>query len=170
MRKFARQSNRRVSMINTMKVTIGNTQSLALAGTTATRVEHSIRLFTQVDWVFVTDSRSNWLLNAIVTEVPLNECRKRYEGIQMIDETQLCAHDIINRSDACQGDSGSSLQVKHFDDFHIVGVTSFGVGCGSDIPAVYTRVSRFVHWISQIVWPWKESEKLWNFRRIPSKH
>ena len=48
----------------------------------------------------------------------------------------------LQGKDTCQGDSGGPLVC---DDF-LVGVTSFGKGCG-DYPGVYTRVSAFYEWI-----------------------
>jgi secreted trypsin-like serine protease len=54
------------------------------------------------------------------------------------------------------GDSGGPLQIK--DSFNgekfytVVGVTSFGASCGSQIPGVYTRVSEYLQWIEDIVW------------------
>lgn len=59
-----------------------------------------------------------------------------------------------------QGDSGGPLQVQHFDYKNMylqVGITSFGKFCGDkSSPGVYTRVSKYVSWIENIVWP--ESE------------
>lgn len=56
-----------------------------------------------------------------------------------------------------QGDSGGPLQVYHQSQscmYEIVGVTSFGKGCGSvDTPGVYTRVYHYLEWIESIVWP-----------------
>lgn len=75
------------------------------------------------------------------------------------------------------GDSGGPIQYRklfnHENIFYIVGVTSFGASCGSDIPGVYTRVNNFLitefnyiliscfilkvseylDWIEKVVWP-----------------
>lgn len=57
------------------------------------------------------------------------------------------------------GDSGGPIQFKiqfeNEDVYYIVGVTSFGAACASEIPGVYTRVSEFLDWIEPIVWPGK---------------
>lgn len=37
--------------------------------------------------------------------------------------------------------------------YHIVGITSFGAICGSGLPSVYTRVSHYLDWIEENVWP-----------------
>lgn len=55
-----------------------------------------------------------------------------------------------------QGDSGGPLQITTSSNeciFHIIGITSFGKGCGgANAPGVYTRVSSFVDWIESIIW------------------
>lgn len=82
---------------------------------------------------------------------------------QGIIEDQLCAGDYDHGGrDTCQGDSGGPLQVmdERVDCIHsfplhtVVGVTSFGRDCGRKwAPGVYTRVSKYIDWIEQIVWP-----------------
>jgi secreted trypsin-like serine protease len=37
--------------------------------------------------------------------------------------------------------------------YTVVGVTSFGASCGSNIPGVYTRVDKYLEWIESKVWP-----------------
>ncbi|XP_043270932.1 serine protease 33-like [Venturia canescens] len=61
------------------------------------------------------------------------------------------------RKDTCYGDSGGPLQIHHPTHpclYEIIGVTSFGTGCAfADSPGVYTRVSHYLDWIENIVWP-----------------
>lgn len=55
-----------------------------------------------------------------------------------------------------QGDSGGPLQTltRHSKCmYELVGITSFGKLCGTGLPAIYTRVSYYVDWIEDIVWP-----------------
>lgn len=56
-----------------------------------------------------------------------------------------------------QGDSGSPLQkvlMKPYCMYSIVGVTSFGKFCAfKSMPAMYTKVSFYLDWIENIVWP-----------------
>ncbi|XP_052891079.1 uncharacterized protein LOC128299224 [Anopheles moucheti] len=70
--------------------------------------------------------------------------------------THLCAGYLAGGRDACTGDSGGPLQISTNDEAcvaQIIGVTSFGIGCGSQSPGIYTRVSEYVSWIESIVWP-----------------
>lgn len=68
-------------------------------------------------------------------------------------DSQLCAGSLYEKKDTCRGDSGGPLQIRHeaIDCmYRIVGVTSFGKGCGNiGIPGVYTRVSHFIDWIEE---------------------
>lgn len=51
------------------------------------------------------------------------------------------------------GDSGGPMQI--FEDSPlatVVGITSFGKGCPSALPGVYTRVASFLDWIEDKVW------------------
>ncbi|XP_053661011.1 anionic trypsin-2-like [Anopheles marshallii] len=71
-------------------------------------------------------------------------------------DTNLCAGYLAGGRDTCSGDSGGPLQITTNDEAcvaHVIGVTSYGVACGSSIPAIYTRVSKYVSWIESIVWP-----------------
>ena len=64
-----------------------------------------------------------------------------------IAETEICAMRQGSRKDSCQGDSGGPLVVPSGDGFVQVGVVSWGRGCGSTTPGVYSRVAAFSDWI-----------------------
>lgn len=69
---------------------------------------------------------------------------------------QYCAYDPEGKKDSCEGDSGGPLQYYPRGEKEIssiVGVVSFGIVCGSTLPAVYTRVAHYINWIEPIVWP-----------------
>ncbi|XP_020281820.1 serine protease snake-like isoform X2 [Pseudomyrmex gracilis] len=76
-----------------------------------------------------------------------------------VTPSMICAGDPHGgwTKDSCQGDSGGPLQVIHPKNqclFQVIGITSFGQGCAiTDIPGVYTRVSHYLTWIENIVWP-----------------
>ncbi|CAO1418068.1 unnamed protein product [Diamesa hyperborea] len=98
--------------------------------------------------------RKDWLQKAEnMTEVSLNSCKERFEeAIADIVETQIC---ITNTqfADACTGDSGGPLSYKHNKLHYIAGVVSYGNSCGGNLPGIYTRVSSYIDWIEDIVWP-----------------
>jgi secreted trypsin-like serine protease len=65
-----------------------------------------------------------------------------FDGVQLLDpSTMLCAG--RTGRDTCQGDSGGPLFVRTVTGkFTLVGITSWGVGCGAaGFPGVYTRLS-----------------------------
>ncbi|XP_046382730.1 serine protease snake-like [Ischnura elegans] len=73
-----------------------------------------------------------------------------------IDSTMLCAGILSGGKDTCQGDSGGPLMYATYRTcmYEIWGVTSFGKVCSfANSPSVYTKVSAFVEWIENIVWP-----------------
>lgn len=85
-------------------------------------------------------------------------CNRNWCGFK---EHQICAGVLAGGVDACQGDSGGPLQVKiplpvttEGGMHYVIGVASFGVDCAlPNLPGVYTRVSSFIDWIEEIVWP-----------------
>ncbi|XP_049873334.1 serine protease persephone-like [Pectinophora gossypiella] len=108
-----------------------------------------------------TDKRSSSLLKANVSAVSRERCSESYNVANYrklprgISAEQLCAGDPDGLHDTCQGDSGGPLQQLMSTDgqYRLVGITSFGRGCGSPVPGVYTRVSHYLDWIEDTVWP-----------------
>ncbi|RWS01870.1 Transmembrane protease serine 9-like protein, partial [Dinothrombium tinctorium] len=63
-----------------------------------------------------------------------------------INENLICAGG--SGSDTCQGDSGGPLFSGENNFITLIGISSYGIGCGREgIPGVYTRVSKYISWI-----------------------
>ncbi|CAF1084003.1 unnamed protein product, partial [Didymodactylos carnosus] len=61
---------------------------------------------------------------------------------------QFCAGNLTGGKDTCQGDSGGPLLLFTNNQWQLVGITSYGVGCGNvDRPGIYTRVAYYLDWI-----------------------
>lgn len=116
---------------------------------------------------FSGNERPAQLQKAHLRSIPTSECNTTFlEHNQEakltaftngINEGQLCAIDptvMTKRADSCTGDSGGPLQMFASDSKFatVVGVVSFGIGCGSRLPGVYTRVAHYVKWIESHVW------------------
>ena len=72
--------------------------------------------------------------------------------LQRIDTTMLCAGRTEGAADVCQGDSGGPLVCMEGTMPILVGVTSWGPGCGKAAnPGVYADVIHYVDYIKAIV-------------------
>ena len=71
----------------------------------------------------------------------------------LIRTTQFCAASGDETSrDACSGDSGGPFAVFEDGRWFLVGLVSFGLGCGRvQYPGVYTRIDHFIPWILDVV-------------------
>lgn len=69
-----------------------------------------------------------------------------------INEKLICAGYRDGGKDACHGDSGGPLLSKIDDQWSVIGVVSTGIGCARPLlPGLYSRVSSYAEWISQII-------------------
>ncbi|CAI5745390.1 unnamed protein product [Peronospora destructor] len=67
-----------------------------------------------------------------------------------IDNSMLCAGGELD-TDACQGDSGGPLITEQSSEDVLIGVVSWGNGCGrAGYPGVYARVSVARDWLSSV--------------------
>ncbi|CAI5691411.1 unnamed protein product [Oreochromis niloticus] len=94
-------------------------------------------------WGITENNRTSEVLMSVnVTVVDRQTCNSRdyYNHRPEITRDMICAgSDGTNVADTCQGDSGGPLLC----DGALVGVTSFGVGCGViKKPGIYSFVSR----------------------------
>lgn len=68
---------------------------------------------------------------------------------RLVTPNMLCAGDTRGLDDACKGDSGGPLVCMKEGRMTVVGLISWGDGCGKrDVPGVYTRLTRYIEWIS----------------------
>ncbi|XP_018332296.1 protein masquerade [Agrilus planipennis] len=91
-------------------------------------------------------------------EIPIvsdPECRRKVnavtEKIFILPASSFCAGGEQG-NDACQGDGGGPLVCQDDGFYELVGLVSWGFGCGrQDVPGVYVKVSSFIGWINQII-------------------
>ena len=99
-----------------------------------------------------TGQMAEVLQEAWVPHVPANICNARdsYDGA--IGSNMMCAGFPWGGVDACAGDSGGPLVWHGANGPVLVGVVSFGRGCGEAKKfGVYTRVRKYLDWIESIV-------------------
>ena len=84
-----------------------------------------------------------------MTVVARSSCRAPYQEVDpdsVINRRVICAGG--GRADACTGDSGGPLMAVRRGGWTLVGVTSYGVGCGNEkFPGVYFSVDKYTRWI-----------------------
>ncbi|PSN31833.1 hypothetical protein C0J52_20870 [Blattella germanica] len=95
---------------------------------------------------------------------PLDKCKVFLEGKDVSsilseglkDDSMICSGVLAGGKDSCDGDSGGPLQLAATSaecSAEIIGVVSFAFSseCGQkEVPAIYTRVSKYVPWIESI--------------------
>ncbi len=93
------------------------------------------------------------------------QCKDAYDsglldglfGIDIEEDSMLCAGFSEEGKDSCYGDSGGPLMILDPDnpgpgEYKQIGVVSFGKGCGvKDAYGVYTRLSHYAGWIQSII-------------------
>eukprot|EP00092_Neocalanus_flemingeri_P035176 GFUD01038280.1.p1 GENE.GFUD01038280.1~~GFUD01038280.1.p1 ORF type:complete len:1087 (+),score=284.35 GFUD01038280.1:432-3692(+) len=105
---------------------------------------------------------TNFVSQLNMASVPIidrNICKKEeVYGEDKISTGMFCAGLLEGGIDTCQGDSGgpavSFLTLPKVGEVRatLVGLTSWGYGCGrANKPGVYTKVSKYVHWVYQKV-------------------
>lgn len=78
------------------------------------------------------------------------KCMQMYQKRNFnITDQMMCAGE--EGKDACTGDGGGPLMIeKKSSRWFVVGLVSFGVGCGErNFPGVYTKVSKYLQWIKE---------------------
>ena len=80
------------------------------------------------------------------------DCSNDYKDYHIpVTESMICAgYQGVGGKDACQGDSGGPLICNSNGNPVLVGVVSWGQGCGEQqYPGVYTRVTPILDWIQE---------------------
>ncbi|XP_037382051.1 tissue-type plasminogen activator [Talpa occidentalis] len=97
---------------------------------------------------------SERLKEAHVRLYPASRCTSQHLLNKTVTNNMLCAGDTrsggdqVNLHDACQGDSGGPLVCMKDNHMVLVGIISWGLGCGQkDVPGVYTKVANYLDWI-----------------------
>ncbi|XP_054978267.1 vitamin K-dependent protein C isoform X2 [Sorex araneus] len=100
-------------------------------------------------WGYRSETKRNrtFVLNYIkIPVVPRNECIQVMHN--EVSENMLCAGILGDPRDACEGDSGGPMVVQFRGTWFLVGLVSWGEGCGRlHNYGVYTKVSRYLDWI-----------------------
>ncbi|ELK32871.1 Vitamin K-dependent protein C [Myotis davidii] len=104
-------------------------------------------------WGFRSETKRNrtFILNFIKIPVaPHDECVQVMHN--MVSENMLCAGILGDPRDACEGDSGGPMVTSFRGTWFLVGLVSWGEGCGRlHNYGIYTKVSRYLDWIHSYI-------------------
>ncbi|OCT70480.1 transmembrane protease serine 13 [Xenopus laevis] len=113
--------------------------------------------FSQSDSCFISgfgktiansDEGSQFLMQAQVQIIPTSVCNRVNVYNGAISGRMVCAGYLEGKVDSCQGDSGGPLVCQQDGIWYLVGVTSWGSGCGQpNKPGVYSNIHAFLPWI-----------------------
>ncbi|XP_036973990.1 transmembrane protease serine 13a [Acanthopagrus latus] len=88
------------------------------------------------------------LMEVTVDIIGRETCNSRAVYGGSVTRNMICAGDLNGGKDSCQGDSGGPLVCQGTSRWFLVGITSWGAGCGEvNKPGVYTKVSSVLPWI-----------------------
>jgi len=97
----------------------------------------------KVDIPLMDDFRCNAAL-----QLALNRRQQGVGNRFQLHSSEVCAGGEVGK-DACTGDGGSPLVCQaQSGRWTVVGLVTWGVGCGSDTPGVYAKVASFRDWIN----------------------
>jgi secreted trypsin-like serine protease len=100
-----------------------------------------------------TERYPDELREVTVPIIAHDTCVTAGRNYRSVNAHQVCAGDWERGGiDSCQGDSGGPLFVERNGQTEIIGVVSWGDGCGgARKPGVYTRVASYQSWIAEQV-------------------
>jgi len=90
---------------------------------------------------------SSVLMEVEMVHLSNTRCVQRYPRVN--PALQMCAGEVGDYTDTCQGDSGGPLVCEENGTWYLVGLTSYGRGCGDG--GVYTKTSGYYNWIQSVL-------------------
>ncbi|KAM7413081.1 hypothetical protein PAMA_020455 [Pampus argenteus] len=88
------------------------------------------------------------LMEVVVDIIDTQVCNSPRVYGGLVTKHMLCAGDLNGGKDSCQGDSGGPLVCQTGNRWYVMGITSWGSGCGlKNKPGVYTKVKSVLPWI-----------------------
>ncbi|KAI5704196.1 hypothetical protein M8J75_002873 [Diaphorina citri] len=120
-------------------------------------LDYSEQRVTVAGWGWTNENpsqgrRSNILQKVALSVVSNQVCQAWYqsEGKKInVKESQMCAGHEQGGKDACWADSGGPLMLLGAESTQVIGLVSTGIGCARPrLPGLYTRLTRYIRWIS----------------------
>ena len=86
----------------------------------------------------------------VVSDAECRSVMKKQPEAPPVRDTMMCGGSLQGGVDSCQGDSGGPMVCSSRDTNTLLGIISWGYGCGrANKPGVYTKVVNYLDWIKQ---------------------
>lgn len=86
----------------------------------------------------------------VSTVVSDEDCVKDYsKTTKIVTKNNVCTKELPDSKHfTCAGDSGGPLMSVSDNVWSLIGITSFGIGCGNTFADGNTKVANYVSWIT----------------------
>jgi secreted trypsin-like serine protease len=95
------------------------------------------------------------LMKVDIPVISVAECNERMGACNCgtdVQATHICVYNTAANQGSCNGDSGGPMNCQFGGRTVVAGITSWGISsggaCRQDYPSVYTRVSKYLDWIT----------------------
>ena len=92
-------------------------------------------------WISYLEAKEATILQKVSLQIlPTDKCE-----FSMNSSDKMCTY--AHKKDSCISDSGGPLLYFVKGRQFVVGLISYGIGCGSSYPSVNTRITSYLPWI-----------------------
>ncbi|PIK42354.1 putative deleted in malignant brain tumors 1 protein-like isoform X1 [Apostichopus japonicus] len=95
---------------------------------------------------------SLYLQEVQIPFIPYPTCKVNFRPKYVFTKNMFCAGYERGGADACQGDSGGPYAVEKASRWFLMGIVSWGIGCGRHGSyGAYTRYSKYHQWVKRVI-------------------
>ena len=117
---------------------------------TSSFVKNSTRLY---GWGVDQNEIDNGKPMSVIQNNYSSTAKKYYKNFNKNTQVAAGYYDSVEKvfAGACYGDSGGPLVVRKSNQYELLGIVSYGSGCDTSKPTIYTKVSYYYPWIAESI-------------------